>query len=671
MLLALLLVVVAGPAQLAQTTPVAAATTYAADSFGRTVASAWGAAESGGSWWLSGPSSSFSVANGRGQMSASTAGAMRSALLTTARARDVDITTRVSTDKTATGHGQFVYLVARRDSSGNEYRLGARFAGSNVYLQVVRMSGATATRVGSEVPATNVSFAPGATLRLRAQASGADPTTLRMKAWADTAQEPSAWTYSVTDSTAALQLAGGLGLRSYLSSSVSNAPVSFSYDDFRVTDPAETAPAPPPPVTPPAGSYVSTTGSDSNDGTYARPWRTLQRAANIATGVVNIRGGTYAGFLLKRSGLTFVSYPGETVTVSGGTNVIFIDGVSSATLRNLVIRGAVGPRGSGVLVGSSSNVRIEGSTIRDNRSYGVRTWHSTYVTIKGNEITKNDEGVRLSYRATGNQVLDNRIYHNDRMIDDSSPDQGGGIGVVFLQSTGAVLAKGNQVWGNRAPDRTYGYDGGAFEIFGASDVTITENVMWDNKHVMETGTAGGYECRNNKFTRNVAYAASTKPGYAHGLLFTCMSDSVVANNTMRGFDQAAVNIVNQASYKYGGSIERLTLRNNILVSDGPAIYYLHDVPSSVSVDRNLIWNRGGTSMAYVVGSGSIHGFSNLQSRTGLDRNGFNADPRFVDLGGHDYRLQTTSPAIDRGWSVYGVTEGYLGAAPDIGRYETR
>lgn len=47
------------------------------------------------------------------------------------------------------------------------------------------------------------------------------------------------------------------------------------------------------------------------------------------------------------------------------------------------------------------------------------------------------------------------------------------------------------------------------------------------------------------------------------------------------------------------------------------------------------------------------------------------DPRFANAGegGLRYRLQADSPAIDRGAVIEGVTDGYVGSAPDLGAYE--
>ena len=63
---------------------------------------------------------------------------------------------------------------------------------------------------------------------------------------------------------------------------------------------------------------MATTGSDSNAGTQAQPWRTIQKAANaLAAGQrALVRGGTYTeNVYVARSGnaapITIEAYPGE------------------------------------------------------------------------------------------------------------------------------------------------------------------------------------------------------------------------------------------------------------------------------------------------------------------------------------------------------------------------
>ena len=177
------------------------------------------------------------------------------------------------------------------------------------------------------------------------------------------------------------------------------------------------------------------------------------------------------------------------------------------------------------------------------------------MTIENNDISEQAAGIQISYTAGGDAILNNLIHDNNRMIvNTTSPtnDDHGANGVIFLETTGATLASGNELWGNRAPSHDYGYDGSAFEIYGASDVTITDNQMWNNKQVMETGT-DGRACNNLTFTRNVAWSGTSVAGWARGVLIACASNSLIAFNTLDGFDISDVSIVYNAGYMYQGS----------------------------------------------------------------------------------------------------------------------
>jgi hypothetical protein len=68
------------------------------------------------------------------------------------------------------------------------------------------------------------------------QLVGANPTTIRLRAWADGQPEPGTWPYVATDSTAALQGSGAVGLLARLSSSATG-PLNVSYDGFRAVAP--------------------------------------------------------------------------------------------------------------------------------------------------------------------------------------------------------------------------------------------------------------------------------------------------------------------------------------------------------------------------------------------------------------------------------------------------
>ena len=89
-------------------------------------------------------------------------------------------------------------------------------------------------------PSINVpglAYAAGDRLNVRLQTIGTSPTTLNLKVWKVGTPEPAAWQRTATDSTSALQGAGGIGLRAYLSSSATNAPVVVTIDDLLLTVP--------------------------------------------------------------------------------------------------------------------------------------------------------------------------------------------------------------------------------------------------------------------------------------------------------------------------------------------------------------------------------------------------------------------------------------------------
>jgi hypothetical protein len=78
---------------------------------------------------------------------------------------------------------------------------------------------------------TSITYAAGSRLNVRLQTTGTTPTTLRLKVWPATAAEPTAWQTTATDSWAALQSPGAVGLTASLSGSATNAPVVVRMSD--------------------------------------------------------------------------------------------------------------------------------------------------------------------------------------------------------------------------------------------------------------------------------------------------------------------------------------------------------------------------------------------------------------------------------------------------------
>jgi large repetitive protein len=208
----------------------------ARDDFGRTTANGWGSAEVGGAWTVGGPADRWSVGGGRGSVSLN-AGNGYTASLNSLSAASTDVTLNVGADKVATGGGQYVSVIGRRVSSNTDYRAKVQLAANGtVNLWLARtVSGTETVLTGGVVSGLTVSA--GDRFEVRMQAVGSSPTTLRAKIWKSGTTEPAAWTRTASDSTAGLQVAGGVGMYYYVSGSTTNSPTVLSTDGFRVSTP--------------------------------------------------------------------------------------------------------------------------------------------------------------------------------------------------------------------------------------------------------------------------------------------------------------------------------------------------------------------------------------------------------------------------------------------------
>jgi len=204
-----------------------------ADSFTRTTTGRWGSAEVGGSYSYVGPWSDYDVRDGAGTMHLRRADVARAAELPSVSARDIDARFRVRTDRIAGGGGHYVYLLARKRPDGSSYRAKLRFAADRkVYVGLSKSLGTAESALVAE-RASTVGYAAGSYVWLRAQVTGAGPTMLRLKVWPHGQSEPTSWTLTAMDGTAALQSPGSVALLSYTKRD--SGPVVLRFDDFTVT----------------------------------------------------------------------------------------------------------------------------------------------------------------------------------------------------------------------------------------------------------------------------------------------------------------------------------------------------------------------------------------------------------------------------------------------------
>ena len=209
-------------------------TVLAADAFGRTLATGWGSADTGGAWTFNGSATNLSVGSGVGQVRL-TAGSGPWLALAGVSSTTTDLVATIALDKVPTGSGEYVSLNGRRVPAVGDYRAKVHYTSNGgVWLSLQRATAANAeTVLVAETQVPGITMAAGDKLLARVQVTGTSPTTVRARVWKSGTTEPTTWQKTATDSAAGFQAAGGVGFYLYLSGTATNAPITTSIDDLR------------------------------------------------------------------------------------------------------------------------------------------------------------------------------------------------------------------------------------------------------------------------------------------------------------------------------------------------------------------------------------------------------------------------------------------------------
>ncbi|MHA2066129.1 MAG: putative Ig domain-containing protein, partial [Candidatus Thorarchaeota archaeon] len=458
--------------------------------------------------------------------------------------------------------------------------------------------------------------------------------------------------------------------------------------------------------------YVSTSGSDSNQGSFTQPFRTIQHAADMvqAGDIVNIMPGTY--------------YELVRVTTSGQPNNYIT--FQSHDLNNKAIIDGQRSRSQNYLIDGYDYVRIRGLDLRNVPFSGGRHGNielrngADDIIIEDNVIT----GIGGAWRAAGILVMNgdsggtgtpcNRVLIQRNYITDGNPgaDRTPRNLIAFWNEGGS----GYVIRNNTLTASPYVEDGLATSTDLMKDMFVYNNYV-------SAGYDDGLEAEGEDI--NAAYWGNTLVNpwpdggsftrMAIGLAPVAVGPLYIFRNTLLNFGDATLKLGNSttgrtyfyhntiygrgpATYGNNNQLGNLVWRNNIMHSRGthPAAYLSGPMSvgsteffSSNDFDYDLWWQRDGrfairwnfyqgqTGALYegVNSTTDLHaGLDPWTNDTGQEVHGINADPLLVDPANNDVRLQSASPAIDRGTVIVGINDQhspwpYGGSAPDMGAYE--
>ncbi|MBX0299473.1 PKD domain-containing protein [Cryobacterium sp. 1639] len=424
-----------------KTVTVAAApggTAYATDAFERTVAGGLGAASPGGAWTVTGSTGNYSVSQGEARLRAAAAGATVAATLPDVSATDTEVRVNLALQQAATGSGAYLSVLGRKVGN-DDYRARVKLTATGaVQLQLLR--GGTSLRA-STIP--GLDYATGDKLNLVMQTTGTAPTTLSAKVWKVGTTEPTGWQVTTTDSTAALQKAGAIGLSLYLGGSATTVPVTMAIDDLWAGQATASPPPPPPANVAPTAAFTATASgltavldaatSSDPDGTIAGyAWTfgdggeasgaqasheyeapgdypvTLtitddDGATASATQSVTVsappEGGDLAGDAFERAvatGLGTADVGGAWTTTGAAGNYTVAQG--AATLRSPKAGATATARLLGV-TSTSTDVRVGVSVQQPATGTG------TYLALLGRTVENDDYRARVRLNADGTVIL--------------------------------------------------------------------------------------------------------------------------------------------------------------------------------------------------------------------------------------------------------------------------
>src|SRR3989344_7568665 len=380
--------------------------------------------------------------------------------------------------------------------------------------------------------------------------------------------------------------------------------------------------------------YVATTGSDTNSGTAASPWRTITKAKNtmVAGNTVCIAGGTYnESVTITRSGtsgnpITYAGIPGQNVIIDGtaAATISIENGADYITLRNLKITGAQSAEGVMVYTYSGPDTIHTGICLESIESYGNPQEGVQFTGVRDSFIVNSSlhDNTDVNLRLCGD---------NSNITIDNLDSYGSATSGILLHGNGTLAAvhdvkilnsrsHGNYRQGvNTFYVKNILIDGGSYYSNGATGIQIekaSERVI----------------VRNTTTYDNTTWA-SNEAGFWADETDTCLLENNVSyGNTLGWFLSQAFNCVVRFNVGYNNKAQQNIKKNEsggMHVNCGGAGDCGHSnplTPDPGAWDNAIVhntWYNNGHSTARA--NGLVTGLNNGGMRNNIFKNNITSE----------------------------------------------
>ncbi|WP_226671141.1 right-handed parallel beta-helix repeat-containing protein [Metabacillus litoralis] len=431
--------------------------------------------------------------------------------------------------------------------------------------------------------------------------------------------------------------------------------------------------------------YVATNGSDKNDGTKLKPFRTLKKAASKARAgtIVYIKEGVYKERLIvKYSGtklkpITFRAYnqdkvviTGEDVkNVEGDTSLVNIDNKNYITISGLIIQDLTTNLTNETVIGmyvtgSSSHITLEHNDVRkiethaeDGNAHGIAIYGTD--PMKDIHIINNtvedlklgwSESLVLNGNIDGFRVENNVVRRNDNIGIDLighegiSNDQKADYvrnGIVKNNEVYEISSYGNPAYGEE-------YNAGGIYVDGGKNITIEKNTIYHCDIGIEATSEHAKQYADNiEITDNIVYdnfyTGISIGGYDEnrgGTINSSITKNIIYRNDTKGL--AGGQLLLQHDIK-NNIIER-----NILTAGPSRIFIANFFTSNQDNElrRNVFHKEKGKKGLWVWNEEEFTSFQDFKLASTSDSQSSYLDPMFENETNYDFSLKKESSAIN-------------------------